>query len=442
MANRVARPTLTATGEGWEYQLERDGIFSDWFAWPYTFTTDPEDGGELRANVTYWLYCRNLDLPGIDVQAASFKFTEDDRIVTVDPAGNDSDADNAAGLGLADVQTLIAEALTAVTLESARQNGPELKGEVTVDSGSIRFQADSGNFGVAWDYILEGGTVKTVTLTVSKDGEILINGDPLPLNNSPGGGINDALGVDPNATLSILFGATGNIYFAGDGNTPRGLFFQRPGGRLLGIGELGDGALGMDDGAGNQLRIKDGLLTWSAKEIAGAMALFDLIQATNPTGWLVYKKNALPDGRDIYDFQSLTNEQAADRIVTDMSETSLRKLASRLGPLIDPDGFSAVAYKVEFIKCAEVPDDPQNDQDFSITSAMVGIWQDHNLQVAESGIRVVAFQNKYYNPEQLMRLSFQGTSQWRIDYPTDEEGNPIADDYEGGFLSIKRKDPL
>ena len=79
-------PIGTATGPNWQYQLERDTHFSDWFFYPYVFTDDPESG-PIRAGVTYYLYARNLTI-GEDVLVAPLQVTSDNRVVSIDATGS------------------------------------------------------------------------------------------------------------------------------------------------------------------------------------------------------------------------------------------------------------------------------------------------------------------------------------------------------------------
>ncbi|GAB3701520.1 hypothetical protein GCM10027592_29750 [Spirosoma flavus] len=90
---KVIRP-FVATGPGWQYQLERDGQFTDWVDWDedFEFSQDP-DGGDIRIDTTYWLYARNALLPVIEAgsferpQAASLQVNAHNRVVPVSPAG-------------------------------------------------------------------------------------------------------------------------------------------------------------------------------------------------------------------------------------------------------------------------------------------------------------------------------------------------------------------
>lgn len=127
MSDLKITPRGTATGNGWEYQLERDGHVSDWIAYPTSFTIDPEDGQPIRANTTYWLYARNPSISEEDTFSAAVQVKEDNTVVSVDETGVPKDntasipsllaqINGATGQERVEVLKLIAQA--AVELDS------------------------------------------------------------------------------------------------------------------------------------------------------------------------------------------------------------------------------------------------------------------------------------------------------------------------------------
>ncbi|AUD00926.1 hypothetical protein [Spirosoma pollinicola] len=377
--NYTIVPRGTASGPGWQYRLEQNGVFSAWQDWTadLAFTTDPS-GSELQTGVLYWLYARNAAITAYEPGsleselAAALEILPSGSVISATPDGS-------VGGNEGSVNTSTGKSLLQLTWEAA------------VDTA---------------DHPSQLGAVKAgLAIRLSE----LINLE---------------------AAMNLLIsGAGNNLIWRGNTGATGGYYaqwtdvFSNIVTKFF-AGIRSDGLAGFSDDAGRVAGFlrEDFIVQGIKKLLAGqAKALFQDVSLSRLLANTGSITGLFAPQTDVNTGESKLVLVSRDQVFAYI----LPSLTAYLDSIDYSNGMDGDSRPVLGIYCYDAAP-PSGEaltyQDIDITPSMIGVMQSHNLQVSGNLIYPVLTDSEYRNAFDYMSIVFTGTTGFTITGASDFTG--------------------